>query len=196
MLDKGLKLTLRHSKTDQEGEGATVYLSRRSTTALAAWLEAAEIRAGSIFRRVIVRRYVGRVARKRAEPGSLAWNARWHAERFAARDAIAARIEEDSGEEALHAGSVTPIVRAALKRAFELGAFPDLGAAIFARELKDVSAHSMRVGVNQDYFAAGEDLAGIVDALRLKSPRMPLLYNRNLAVEQGLAAGSLGDCHR
>jgi hypothetical protein len=37
---------------------------------------------------------------------------------------------------------------------------------------------------------AGEDLAGIMDALRWKSPRMPLLYNRNLAAEHG-AAGRL-----
>jgi hypothetical protein len=35
-----------------------------------------------------------------------------------------------------------------------------------------------------------EDLAGSMDALRWKSPRMPLAYNRNLAAEQG-AAGRL-----
>jgi len=46
------------------------------------------------------------------------------------------------------------------------------------------------VGLNQDLFASGEDLAGIMDALRWKSPRMPLAYNRNLAAEQG-AAGRL-----
>ena len=63
-------------------------------------------------------------------------------------------------------------------------------AATFAKQLKEVSSHSTRVGVNQDYFAAGEDLAGIMDALRWKSPRMPLLYNRSLAAEQG-AAGRL-----
>ena len=61
-----------------------------------------------------------------------------------------------------------------------------------ARLLKGISAHSTRVGVNQDYFAAGEDLAGIMDALRWKSPRMPLLYNRMLAAEQGAAGRMLG----
>ena len=53
-----------------------------------------------------------------------------------------------------------------------------------------ISAHSTRVGLNQDLFASGEDLAGIMDALRWKSPRMPLAYNRNLAAEHG-AAGRL-----
>ncbi len=55
-----------------------------------------------------------------------------------------------------------------------------------------ISAHSSRVGVNQDYFAGGENLAGTMDALRWKSPRMPLLYNRNLAAEQGTAGRLLG----
>jgi len=41
-----------------------------------------------------------------------------------------------------------------------------------------------------DLFVAGEDLAGITDALRWKSPRIPLAYNRNLAAEAG-AVGRL-----
>ena len=53
-----------------------------------------------------------------------------------------------------------------------------------------VVSPSTRVGLNQDLFASGEDLAGIMDALRWKSSRMPLTYNRNLAAEQG-AAGRL-----
>ncbi|RZL81798.1 MAG: integrase, partial [Sphingomonas sp.] len=70
------------------------------------------------------------------------------------------------------------------------GALPDLTSEDLARLLKGISAHSTRIGLNQDLFATGEDLAGIMDALRWKSPRMPLLYNRNLAAEQG-AAGRL-----
>src|SRR5436305_10234308 len=65
-----------------------------------------------------------------------------------------------------------------------------LTADDLARLLKGISAHSTRIGLNQDLFASGEDLAGIMDALRWKSPRMPLAYNRNLAAEQG-AAGRL-----
>jgi len=183
-------LRIRRSKGDQEGEGATAYLSPRTVGHLLVWFDAAAIGSGPVFRRVIVRRYAARPARTKTDPGSLAWNAKWIPERFAAKDAVPARTEEDVGEGGLQSGSVTPIIRAALGRAFEKGAFPDLNAQSFKRQLKEISAHSTRVGVNQDYFAAGEDLAGIMDALRWKSPRMPLLYNRNLAAEQG-AAGRL-----
>jgi hypothetical protein len=98
----------------------------------------------------------------------------------------------DIGAKALHAGSVTPIFRAILRRAFTAGAFGDLDSKVFESQLKQISAYSTRVGINQDYFAAGENLAGIMDALRWKSPRMPLLYNRNLAAEQGAAGRLLG----
>jgi len=92
-----------------------------------------------------------------------------------------ARAEYDVGQGALRPGSVTPIFREILRRAFEGGAFGDLDAKVFAEQLGQISAHSTRVGINQNYFAAGENLAGIMDALRWKSPRMPLLYNRNLS---------------
>lgn len=97
-----------------------------------------------------MRRYAARPARPRTDQATLAWNAQWSAERFASRDAVAARTEEDVGTRALHAAAVTLIVRAALRRAFDAGAFPDLDAATFTRRLREVSAHSTRVGVNQD----------------------------------------------
>jgi len=62
----------------------------------------------------------------------------------------------------------------------------DLTADDLARLIKGIRAHSTRAGLNQDLFASGEDLAGIMDALRWKSPRMPLAYNRNLAAEAGV----------
>ena len=145
-----------------------------------------------MFRRVIVRRYVARPARKAINGANRGWNARWEPERFAAKDAEAARIECDLGEGGLHPGSITPLFRTMLRRAFEAGAFGDLDVVTFEAQVKQVSAHSTRVGVNQDYFAVGEDLAGIMDALRWKSPRMPLAYNRNLAAEQGAAGRRLG----
>ena len=185
-------LRIGRSKGDQEGEGATAYLSPRSVAALLAWLEAAGIEAGPVFRRVIVRRYKAQAGRGKVDPATIAWNARWDSSWFVPRAAQAARTEYDVGETALHAGSVTPIFRAILRRAFDAGAFGDLDARTFADQLKQISAHSTRVGVNQDYFASGENLAGIMDALRWKSPRMPLQYNRNLAAEQGAAGRLLG----
>src|SRR3546814_12143272 len=79
-----------------------------------------------------------------------------------------------------------------IQRAFDGGALADLTADDLARLLKGISAHSTRVGLNQDLFTSGEDLAGIMDALRWKSPRMPLAYNRNLAAEAGPAGRLLG----
>ncbi|AKM12171.1 tyrosine-type recombinase/integrase [Croceicoccus naphthovorans] len=185
-------LAIPRSKGDQEGEGATAYLSPRTVRALEAWLKAAVIGEGPVFRRVVVRRYAARQARKARNGKERGWNARWVPERFAAKDAEPVRIESDVGEGALHPGSITPLIRSMLRRAFDVGAFGDLDAATFEKQVREISAHSTRVGVNQDYFAAGEDLAGIMDALRWKSPRMPLQYNRNLAAEQGAAGRLLG----
>lgn len=44
--------------------------------------------------------------------------------------------------------------------------------------------------MTNDLFAAGEDIAGIMDALRWESPKRPLSYNHSPAAEQG-AAGRL-----
>ncbi|WP_242443589.1 hypothetical protein [Sphingobium sp. LB126] len=101
-----------------------------------------------------------------------------------------ARTDYDVGAGALHPGSIGALYRAIIRRAFARGALPDLTADDLARLLDGISAHSTRVGLNQDLFVSGEELAGIMDALRWKSPRMPLAYNRNLAAEQG-AAGRL-----
>jgi site-specific recombinase XerD len=54
--DLGFKVTIRHSKTDQEGAGQTIAIVRGSVAcpvaALKAWLEAAGITSGPIFRSV------------------------------------------------------------------------------------------------------------------------------------------------
>ena len=185
-------LKIARSKGDQEGEGATAYLSPRSVSALTRWLDEAGIETGAVFRRVIVRRYAAKPAIAKQGWGAKAWNTRWVPAWEKGHEASPAYVAYDIGENALHAGSVTPIFREILRRAFTAGAFGDLDAKVFADQLKQISAHSTRVGINQDYFAAGENLAGIMDALRWKSPRMPLLYNRNLAAEQGAAGRLLG----
>lgn len=185
-------LKIRRSKGDQEGEGATAYLSPRSVTVLHDWLAKAKIEEGAVFRRVIVRRYAARAATNIRNTAPLRWNGQWSGPLFVTKSARPSRVEYDVGEKALHAGSVTPIFRAMIRRAFEAKAFGDLDTATFEKQLVEISAHSTRVGINQDYFASGENLAGIMDALRWKSPRMPLHYNRNLAAEQGAAGRLLG----
>ena len=178
------------SKGDQEGEGATAYLSPRSVRAIAAWLAAANITAGPVFRRVNVRRFKARSAVRGRSIDSISGREAWDLRKTLTKPAVPARVEFDVGEGALNSASVGPIYRAMIQRAFDRGALADLTADDLARLLKGISAHSTRVGLNQDLFASGEDLAGIMDALRWKSPRMPLAYNRNLAAEQG-AAGRL-----
>ena len=58
--------------------------------------------------------------------------------------------------------------------------------------LRAVSSHSLRVGLTQDLFAAGEDGAGIALALRWSSPTTALRYARELAVSSNAAARVLG----
>jgi len=185
-------LAIARSKGDQEGEGATAFLSPRSVRAIAAWTEAAGVSSGPLFRRVQVRRYKARPAVKGRRIDSISGRETWDLRKTLPKPALPARIEYDVGSAALHPGSIGPIWRAIIQRAFELGALGDLTADDVMRLLKGVSAHSTRIGLNQDLFASGEDLAGIMDALRWKSPRMPLAYNRNLAAEQGAAGRLLG----
>ena len=183
-------LTIRRSKGDQDGEGATAYLSPRSVRAIGAWTAAAGIETGPVFRRVNVRRYKARAAVRGWSLDSISSREAWNLRKTLPKRAVPARVEYDVGEGALHPASIGPIYRAMIQRAFDAGALMDLTVDDVARLLKGISAHSTRVGLNQDLFASGEDLAGIMDALRWKSPRMPLAYNRNLAAEQG-AAGRL-----
>lgn len=183
-------LEIPRSKGDTDGEGATAYLSPRSVRATRAWQKAAGIDEGPLFRRVQVRRYKARAAVKPRRIETISGREAWDLRKLRGKPAIPARTEYTVGEKALHPGSIGPIWRAMVVRAFEAGALPDLTRDDLERVLKGISAHSTRVGLNQDLFASGEDLAGIMDALRWKSPRMPLAYNRNLAAEQG-AAGCL-----
>jgi site-specific recombinase XerD len=168
-------LRIGRTKGDQDGEGATAYLSPRSVRAINDWLTIAQIVEGPIFRRVIVRRYAAKPRRLPVNPRDLSGRAKWDARKFIGRDAAAARTEYHIGANALHPGSLT---------------FGDLDAEQAETLISAFSSHSTRVGLNQDLFAVGETLAGIMDALRWKTPKMPLAYNRNLAAEVG-AAGRL-----
>ncbi|RZJ96312.1 MAG: integrase [Novosphingobium sp.] len=183
-------LMIPRSKGDAEGEGATAFLSPRSVRAIAAWTAAAGIGEGPLFRRVQVRRYRARAAVPGRRIESITARETWDLRKTLPKPAVPARVEYDVGQGALHPGSIGPLWRTIIARAFERGALSDLTADDLARLLKGISAHSTRVGLNQDLFVAGEDLAGIMDALRWKSPRMPLSYNRNLAAEAG-AVGRL-----
>ncbi|MGI4878289.1 MAG: tyrosine-type recombinase/integrase [Janthinobacterium lividum] len=183
-------LRIRRSKGDQEGEGATAYLSPRTVRAVSAWLAAAGVDRGAMFRRVGVRRYAARAAYMGRQVDDISGRERWDVMKTVSRAAIPGRVDYDVGRAALHPGSIGPVFRRMAQRAFDRGTMPDLTKNDLARLLKGLSAHSTRIGLTQDLFSVGEDIGGIMDALRWKSPRMPLAYNRNLAAEAG-AAGRL-----
>jgi site-specific recombinase XerD len=71
--DAGLRITIRQSKTDQDGEGATIAIARGTIAcpvrALRAWLDAAGIESGALFRSV---NKAGRVASGRLTDRSVA----------------------------------------------------------------------------------------------------------------------------
>jgi site-specific recombinase XerD len=185
-------LRIHRSKGDREGEGATAYLSPRTARAVVAWTQAAGISDGPLFRRVNVRRFKAKVAVRGRKIASISGRERWDLRKTLSKPAVPGRVEHDVGAAALHPGSIGPIFRGMVQRAFDGGHLPDLTADDLIRLLKGISAHSTRVGLTQDLFSAGEDLGGIMDALRWKSPRMPLAYNRNLAAEAGAAGRLLG----
>ncbi|GJG89685.1 hypothetical protein tb265_48660 [Gemmatimonadetes bacterium T265] len=60
--DGGATVTIRRSKTDQLGEGATAYVGPEAHAALTAWLHAAELTSGPVFRAVSAHGRVGPTA--------------------------------------------------------------------------------------------------------------------------------------
>lgn len=88
----------------------------------------------------------------------------------------------------LSAQSVTLIYRALLDGARDAGLLGMMDDADFDGWRRALTAHSTRVGLTQDPFASGQDLAGIMHALRWKSPAQPARYAAALAVEANAAA--------
>src|SRR3546814_9798240 len=112
-----------------------------------------------------VRRYKARAAVRGRKIDRISGREAWDLRKTLSKPAVPARDEYDVGEAALHPASVGPIYRSMIQRAFDGGALADLTADDLARLLKGISAHSTRVGLNQDLFTSGEDLAGIMDEI-------------------------------
>lgn len=79
-------------------------------------------------------------------------------------------------------GTISRILKARLRQYLrdlvERGAMTAEEADTIVRQ---TSAHSVRVGCDQDLFAAGVDIGAIMQALRWTSPRQPLAYASHLA---------------
>lgn len=93
---------------------------------------------------------------------------------------------------ALSGQSVTLIYRALLDFAHAAGQLDQLSTVEFEAWRTGLTAHSTRIGLTQDLFASGQDLAGIMQALRWKSPAQPARYAQALAVEANAAAKVVG----
>jgi integrase len=168
-------LYLPRSKTDQEGLGAWAWLSADTMRRVERWREASSVSEGVLFRRVGVDR-----RRQRAKENA---DARWGE----LSDEAALLVTFTVGTAPLTRQGVTGIYRRIALAAAAAGLVKmeagELEAAIAA-----LSTHSLRVGLTQDLFAAGEDGAGIALTLRWSSPSTALRYGRQLQVQSGVAA--------
>lgn len=164
--DGSATLFIPFSKTDQEGEGAWAWLSAETVRRVVAWLEASGVQKGPLFRRVGVDR---RRARQ-MEP-----------------ETALARTTYSIGTASLTRQGVNGIYRRVALAAYDKG-LVTLPAGKLDDAIQALSTHSLRVGLTQDLFAAGEDGAGIAQALRWRSPATALRYGRKLAVRSNVAA--------
>ncbi len=166
LADGSGRLTIPRSKTDQEGAGSVVWLSAETMDRLSAWLTASAIADGPVFRRINI------LTHKGAEEGE-------------------AILRHHIGANSLTRQGVVSILRRRAAAAIADGhAEPGEGA------VAALSAHSFRVGLTQDLFAAGEDGAGIALALRWSSPTTALGYARELAAGSNAAARVIGRMRR
>jgi len=162
--DRSGRLTIRRSKTDQDGEGSIVWLSAETMDRLSLWLTESAITDGPVFRRINI------LTHKGAADGETI-------------------LRHHIGANGLTRQGLVSILRRRATAAIEGG-----HAAIEPGQdaVAAISAHSFRVGLTQDLFAAGEDGAGIALALRWSSPTTALGYARELAAGSNAAARVLG----
>jgi site-specific recombinase XerD len=184
--DSGL-LFIPRAKTDQDGEGAYAWLSADTMRRVAAWQLASGIVEGVLFRRIAIVRRDAVTAQPARVVADLAPNAHIDWLRMRAQRAQPALVRYTIGETPLTGQGVNMIYRSMARRTADLGLVglsgADLDAAVAA-----LSTHSLRVGLAQDLFAAGEDVGPIAQALRWKSTTTALRYARKLAPKVNAAA--------
>ncbi|SMD09717.1 Site-specific recombinase XerD [Novosphingobium sp. B1] len=156
------RLRIRRSKTDQEGEGALAWLSAETMQRIRDWLDASSTAQGVVFRRINTLSHRGKAG-------------------------LAHEIRHFVGRNSLSRQGVVAILRKRALDAIDAG-LVEIPPGEEVETIKAISAHSFRVGLTQDLFAAGEDGAGIALALRWSSPTTALRYARELAVGSNAAA--------
>ena len=153
-------LALRSSKTDQDGKGSFVWLSPDTMRRVHAWLDASGIEQGPLFRRIAIDRKRAREAVAPVPYDQIAGNTRNWRSRLEGTPASVAEVSFKLGSEALTRQGVNGIYRRVAEAAFDAGLVQIPVTKVLAA-LSAISTHSLRVGLTQDLFAAGEDGMGI-----------------------------------
>lgn len=92
------------------------------------------------------------------------------------------------GSDRLHPNSISLIYQRLIRRAWEKRLLGEMSEAELTRWVRAVSSHSIRVGVAQDNFAAGEGLPAIMQAYRWRDARTVMRYGSKLAAKSGASA--------
>ena len=180
-------LSIPRSKTDQEGQGSWAWLSAETMRRVQVWLVQSGIEDGPLFRRVGIDRRRARAAVPPQPYHSIPGNTRHWQERLRGAPATQALVTYTIGETPLTRQGVCAIYRRIALAAADLGLVEISGTKLF-EAIAALSTHSLRVGLTQDLFAAGEDGAGIALTLRWSSPATALRYGRKLAVRSNAAS--------
>ena len=188
-------LAIPRSKTDQEGFGSWAWISPESMRRVQAWLVQSGIEDGPLFRRVGIDRRRARPAVPPQPYHSIPGNTRHWQERLRGTPSVQAQVTYTIGETPLTRQGVCGIYRRIALAAADAGLIEISGAKLF-EAIAALSTHSLRVGLTQDLFAAGEDGAGIALTLRWSSPATALRYGRKLAVRSNSASRVLGRVRR
>lgn len=188
-------LFLPRSKTDQEGGGNWAWLSPETVRRVQAWLQLSGIENGPLFRRVGVDRRRARAAIPPQPYHLIPGNTRNWQERLNGVPEIQAQITYTIGEAPLTRQGVCGIYRRIARSAVEAG-LVEISDVMLDDAIAALSTHSLRVGLTQDLFAAGEDGAGIALTLRWSSPSTALRYGRKLAAHGNAASRLLGGVRR
>lgn len=184
-------LSLPRSKTDQEGAGAWAWLSPETMRRLQAWLIFSGIEHGPLFRWVGVDRRRARSAIPPQPSHEIPGNTRHWQQRLEGQPAVQAQVTYTIGAKPLTRQGVCAIYRRLALAAADAG-WVDLTGPKLAEAIAALSTHSLRVGLAQDLFAAGEDGAGIALALRWSSPGTAMRYGRRLAVSRNAVSRVVG----
>jgi integrase len=128
-------------------------------------------------------------------PATMRAIAQWRGQGQVERGALFRRVEthfdgsvRTVGAGPLHPNTITLIYKRLIRAAFAKKLLGAVSEAELERWVAAVSSHSIRVGVAQDNFAAGESLPAIMQAYRWRDPKTVMRYGAKLAAKSGASA--------